>query len=54
MYASVDRTEEAIAMYSSLVEKCDLVAEGELIEFALEQLRELGAPDVECRIEPVG
>jgi tetratricopeptide (TPR) repeat protein len=53
MYLTVGNLEGAIAMFSSLVEHCDLV-EASILEFALEQLNKLGETDVACRVDAEG
>ena len=53
MYHSAGRADEAIAMYASLVEHCDIV-DSEIVSFALAQLKALGKDDVQCRLQPKG
>ena len=53
MYDSAGRINEAIALYASLVEHCDIV-DSEIVSFALAQLTALGEDDVQCRLQPKG
>lgn len=53
MYKTVGNIEGAIDMFASLIEQCDLV-DPLYLEFAFQQLEEMGKTDVECRVKPKG